>query len=187
MKKIGFILSFLFVACFIQAQSIPTIIDVNGGKYAFISTPTASPWSGFFQPSTNRVKSIFIEKGFKGALKATTIKDSTSFLWSPDVTLTASFYPLGVGAGTVQALNSAGIGVSYGNYSLINGSAYCNYSINVDFMSQVNLNGASTAGFGGAVSVAVLNKFLRLGVAVIGTNGFSNAHVGPIFGISTSF
>jgi len=166
MKKIGFILSFLFVACFIQAQSISTIIDVKGGKYALISTPTASPWSGFFQP---------------------TIKDSTSFLWSPDVTLTASFYPLGVGAGTVQALNSAGIGVSYGNYSLINGSAYCNYSINVDFMSQVNLNGASTAGFGGAVSVAVLNKFLRLGVAVIGTNGFSNAHVGPIFGISTSF
>jgi hypothetical protein len=144
-----------------------------------------SPWSKFLKPATYRVENQILPAGsYKGFYKITTSSDSTSFLFTPDWTLTGSFYPLKSGGGKIEGFNSAGLGVSYRSYSLINGEAYCNYGINLDFMSRISLDGQNTAGFGGALSVSLKNNAIRLGVAYMGSKGFSNGYFGPIFGLS---
>jgi hypothetical protein len=146
----------------------------------------------FSKPLTTRVeqkldKQIVLEKVSEGTYKATpTLPDSSVFLVSADVSFTGLFIPFNTKS--VQGLNSLGYGVSYGNYSIIKGKAWCNYAINGNFITQYTLDGLKINGLGGSLTVSVLNKFVGLGIAYIGTDGgFKNGTFGALARFSYSF
>ena len=136
--------------------------------FALTTIEAQSPWKEFFKPVKER--QIFqTQKAIFGGSTGT-------WAFAPDVSIEG----VGIDLKTkeIEALSGVGLGVSYGNYTTqSDGTVYCNYSINADFLSKVNIGGQTTAGLGGVIAVDVFNKFLGAFVGYRGENGFANGHI----------
>lgn len=81
----------------------------------------------------------------------------------------------------MQTLSSVGTGVSYGNFTQVNGQPYCNYSLNAALLTQIKLDGVTSTNFGAAITGDVFNKFIGAGV------GYIDKHVLFLTSVSVSF
>ena len=162
-------------------KSILILLSIVLLSVGAVSAQSINPWFGFGKPIDTRLNEIVLSR-FKGALKAT-LKDSTVKLISADIQLTAVAYTLNTHP-VASTLSSTGLGISYGDYDLSTG--YCNYSINADLLTKVDLSSTSTPGFGATISVGLLNKLVRVGVAYIGNTGFANGDFYVLTGVSIS-
>lgn len=166
MKKLLLILVLIFSAIMLNAQ-----------------VSTINPWYKFGKPINERINDITLAKVNKTELKATLPVDSVVKLFSADVQLDAVAYSLNAKP-QASTLSSAGLGISWGAYTV--GTAYCNYSVNADLLTKVSLNSTSVPGFGISLSIGILNKLVRVGVAYLGNNGFANGNIYALAGVSVS-
>jgi|YelNatPaOPRAMG01_1025707.scaffolds.fasta_scaffold56367_2 hypothetical protein len=138
-----------------------------------ITTQAQSPFKGFFKPvATNPVftNQSAILGGGTGV-----------WLFRPSVSLTAVAVQFGGAQPVVQSLSSVGTGVSYGNFTQINGQPYCNYSVNAILLTSVKIDGVTSPKFGAAITADAFNKLVGAGV------GFVDNHFLFLTSISISF
>ena len=114
--------------------------------------------SKFFQPIDQVVKENPVAKG-EG--------DNYQFHWRPTVSLNAYAVNLN-DTDVTTSFTSAGIGVSYGKYSIVNDKAYCTFSVNGLLMTSVKIGDTTETDFGLGVTVDVFDKFIGIGTAYIG-------------------
>ncbi len=143
---------------------------------------TGNSWKGFFKPVAQNENFKVLKLSVDSTVTSTS--KINAFLFRPSVTVTGVLFDLKTKE--TQTLTGAGVGVSYGSYTVTNGSSYCNYSFNASLLTQIKINEETTANFGAAVSVDVFNKVVGLLVGYLGTNGFANGHmvVGTTFSYS---
>jgi hypothetical protein len=101
----------------------------------------------------------------------------------PRLSLSVTGFGLSFGGGkpTTQSFNSAGLGISYGEYTTVNGEAYCNYSFNIALLLAVEITGSTDVHAGVIGTVDVFNKFVGIGI------GYLNKHPMLITSFSYSF
>jgi hypothetical protein len=131
---------------------------------------------GFFSPIDN----VVVERS---SIKDVGVRlgDVSPWLLRPYFSLTAAAIQFGGGTPKTYALNSFGLGVSYGKYGEVNTKAYCYYSVNLSLLTQVELSGVMSTAFGGALTIDVFDKIIGIGV------GYLDKHVMLLTTISYSF
>ena len=143
-----------------------------------------SPWSGFLKPVNENP--ILKSQNLKASLYSEADSTSTtsgSWLFRPSLSLTAVLVDLKTK--DISSMTSVGTGISYGNFTTTNGTAYCNYSFNASLLTKVDISGTTTANFGAAISGDIFNKTIGLLVGYLGTSGFANGHI--VIGTSFSY
>jgi hypothetical protein len=142
-----------------------------------------SPWSGFLKPI--KENQVLKNKMYSLTESSDDTNSLTSGTWlfRPSLSLTAVLVDLKTK--DVETLNSVGTGISYGNFTTTDGTAYCNYSFNASILTQVTISGTTTANFGGAISADVFNKTIGLLIGYLGTSGFADGHI--VIGTSFSY
>ena len=137
-----------------------------------ITINAQSPFKGFFKPvSTNLVF----------ANQSAILGGTDIWLFRPSISLTAVAVQFGGGQPVMQTLSSVGTGISYGNFTQIDGKPYCNYSVNVALLTQIKIDGVTSANFGAALTGDVFNKLIGAGV------GYIDKHVLLLTSVSISF
>jgi hypothetical protein len=168
-----------------KAGKVTIIAVVFGCSVVGLNAQTGNPWKGFLKPvALNENFKVSKLKVDSTATTVTTATTSTTFLFRPSVAVTGVLFDLKTKE--TQTLTGAGIGISYGSYTVTNGVSYCNYSFNASLLTQVKINSTTTANFGAAASIDVFNKVVGLLVGYLGTSGFANGHmvVGTTFSYS---
>jgi hypothetical protein len=165
-----------------KAGKVTIIAVVFGCSVVGLNAQTSSPWKGFFKPVAQNENFKTLKADATGTITSTT--KTEAFLFRPSVTVTGVLFDLKTKE--TQTLTGAGVGLSYGNYTVTNGSSYCNYSFNASLLTSVKINDETTANFGAAGSIDVFNKVVGLLVGYLGTNGFANGHmvIGTTFSYS---
>jgi hypothetical protein len=174
----GWVMSFLKK----KVTKVIIIAAVFGCSVTGLNAQTGSAWNGFFKPVAQNENFKVLKLSVDSTITSTS--KTSAFLFRPSVTVTGVLFDLKTKE--TQTLTGAGVGVSYGSYTVTNGTSYCNYSFNASLLTQIKINDETTANFGAAVSVDVFNKVVGLLVGYLGTNGFANGHmvVGTTFSYS---
>jgi hypothetical protein len=187
MKKLLFLFSFLFVVFTMQSQTVASSDvrqqQLSSGQISqtdykdliadqkdltemkaltekgLQAIEKPGPWKGFFKPV-----STVLPKTYSASLSATAA--TSEWLFRPSVTVTAYAIQFGPQAQS-QSLSSVGTGISYGNFSQVNGQAYCNYSFNALLLTRINIGGQTSTTFGAALTGDVFNKIIGLGIGYI--------------------
>jgi len=125
-----------------------------------ITTANAqSPFKGFFQPVT--IETVVEQADAKGVF------ENMTWLFRPSVALTAIAIDVSEKPVINNALSSAGLGLSFGKFSIIDDEAYCTFSVNASLLTSIKVNDIVSTKIGGALTVDVFNKFLGFGCAYI--------------------
>lgn len=165
-----------------KVTKVIIIAVVFGCSVIGLNAQTGNPWKGFFKSVAQNENFKTLKADVTGTVTSSTKTDA--FLFRPSVTITGVLFDLKTKE--TQTLTGAGVGISYGSYTVTNGSSYCNYSFNASLLTSVKINDETTANFGAAASIDVFNKVVGLLVGYLGTSGFANGHmvVGTTFSYS---
>jgi hypothetical protein len=131
---------------------------------------------GFFSP----IDDVVVKQSVVRDISVST-EGISPWLLRPYFSLTAAAVQFGGGTPKTYALNSFGLGVSYGKYGEVSTKAYCYYSVNLSLLTQVELSGVMSTAFGGALTIDVFDKIIGIGV------GYLDKHVMLLTTISYSF
>jgi hypothetical protein len=149
------------------------IITILACMTFFIQAQT-SPFKGFFKPAKEVVQTNYMVSSDVNAA-------TSHWVFRPSLTLTAVAIQLGGSQPLSQSLKSVGTGISYANFSVVNGNPYCNYSLNASLLTQIVLSGQTSETFGASLTADVFNKVIGAGL------GYLNQKVFLLTTISYSF
>jgi hypothetical protein len=116
-------------------------------------------FSGFFRPIDEVVQNKTIERG--GEIT------NHELIFRPAVVINAYALNLSEKSPVSTSFQSAGLGLSYGDYSTVNDKAYCNYSVNALIMTGITIGDNTKANIGFGLTFDVFDKFIGVGAAFI--------------------
>jgi hypothetical protein len=138
-----------------------------------------SPWDGFFKP----IKKVYqpMVMSTTDSVNFTATYQANQWLFRPSLALTAVAIDFKSENPMSLSLNSIGMGVSYGKYSLVEDVPYCTYSVNLNLLTSIKVGDETSTNIGLAVTADVFNKFIGAGV------GYINQRVMLLTTVSYSF
>ena len=148
------------------------IVSVIMLLFLFSTANAQRPWNGFFKPVDSIIKTIERSDNWES---------QNNWMFRPYLSLTGWAVQFGGGKAKINALNSVGLGISYDRLSNINDKAYCDLSVGVSFLTQVELNDVINIKPGLAGTVSVFDK--RFGVGI----GYLDKHPMLLLNFSYSF
>ena len=149
--------------------------------FVIITLNGQSPWTGFFKKADIAVEKYQLERTEKLSVTPNITMPKLTLLMRPSLFLTA--LAIDLSEKQLKTVSSVGIGLSVGNFSEVNGEAYCNYSINAALLTDIKFEDTETLKnqFGAAITVDAYNKLVGVGV------GYINKTVMPLITVSYSF
>jgi len=131
-----------------------------------------NPFKGFFEPKNQAVS--------QALSVPLTLNTTNTWLFRPAASLTAIDVTIKNGVAVTQPFGAAGVGLEYGEYTTVNGSAYCLVAVDALLITNYSLNNTSFTGLGGALTIKAFN-LASLGI------GYVNNSVHILAGITYNF
>jgi len=128
-----------------------TLLLLSGPMYA------QSAWDGFFKP----VDEIYQPTQLKST------GESAEWLFRPSVALVANAIDFSSKDPLSISLNSFGMGISYGKYTIVDDKPYCTYSFNGMLLTTIDIGGVTATQMGAALTVDVFDKRIGAGIGFI--------------------
>jgi hypothetical protein len=135
--------------------------------FAVIQLTAQKPFEGFFKPITKKNVTYVAHSDIRSLIGGEDYRDIDEirkFIFRPAATITAVAIDF---EGNSQSFSSFGFGVSYGKFSVVDDTPYCNYSFNALVLTGMELGGEQKTSIGGALTVDVFNKIIGAGFGYI--------------------
>jgi hypothetical protein len=137
----------------------------------------SDPWKGFFSPKSQSIP-IALQK--KSLNNTSGISTTSTWLFRPAITASGLDLTFKGGQLVTQPYGAVGMGIEYGNYTLVNGQPYSLVAVDAMLITNYSLNGNNLTGLGASISVKGFN-IVSLGV------GYLNNSVHILAGINYTF